>query len=242
MTVELVVQGDDFGMCHAVNMGVVRAFTEGIVTQASVMAACPWFDEAAYLAALHGIPTGLHQTLTCEWDYLRWGPITGSPALVDGTFPRTVVDAQALVGTVNPTAELLAQAARARTAGLSLRYLDVHMGMVAPDAYSAVSSQLSVPFLYPGLETSLEFASIAMLSQRPDKRAWLLSRLERLEPGRHLLVTHPAVPGVEIAAITKSDSEPAPWAEEYRASDLEVLTDPSVRERIADLGIELVAL
>ena len=51
--IELVVQGDDFGMCHAVNTGVAEAFTNGILSQASTMVACPWFDEAAALAAAH---------------------------------------------------------------------------------------------------------------------------------------------------------------------------------------------
>ena len=79
--IELVVQGDDFGMCHAVNTGVAEAFTNGILSQASTMVACPWFDEAAALAAEHDIPLGVHLTLTCEWDYLRWPPLTGGPSL-----------------------------------------------------------------------------------------------------------------------------------------------------------------
>jgi predicted glycoside hydrolase/deacetylase ChbG (UPF0249 family) len=69
--VRLIVQGDDFGMCHAVNVGTMQAFQEGILTQASTMAACPWFTEAAALARESGIPLGVHQTLTCEWDFLR---------------------------------------------------------------------------------------------------------------------------------------------------------------------------
>lgn len=37
-SVRLVVQADDLGMCRAVNEGITLAATEGIVTQASVMA------------------------------------------------------------------------------------------------------------------------------------------------------------------------------------------------------------
>ena len=54
-TIDLVVQSDDFGMCHAVNVGIVRAFTEGILTQVSTMVPCPWFDEAAELARHHAV-------------------------------------------------------------------------------------------------------------------------------------------------------------------------------------------
>ncbi len=86
--IRLVVRGDDFGMCHAVNEGIRRAFTEGIVTTASTMAPCPWFGEAVKITKEIGIPLGAHQTLTCEWDYFRWRPLTGGPSLVgaDGTF------------------------------------------------------------------------------------------------------------------------------------------------------------
>src|SRR5205085_11919649 len=95
MSVKLVVQGDDFGMCHAVNEGTVEAFRNGVLTQASTMVPCPWFTEAADLAKQHGLPLGIHQTLTCERDYLRWRPLTDGPSLVrdDGTTRRpTVVD------------------------------------------------------------------------------------------------------------------------------------------------------
>ena len=45
--IRLVVQGDDLGMCRSVNEGMVTAATEGILTQASVMAPTPWFAEGA---------------------------------------------------------------------------------------------------------------------------------------------------------------------------------------------------
>jgi hypothetical protein len=44
--IKLVVRVDDFGMCHAVNEGIRRAFSDGIATVASAMAPCPWFTEA----------------------------------------------------------------------------------------------------------------------------------------------------------------------------------------------------
>jgi hypothetical protein len=42
----LIVQADDFGMWHAVNLGIVETFQSGIVTQMSAMAPCPWISEA----------------------------------------------------------------------------------------------------------------------------------------------------------------------------------------------------
>jgi hypothetical protein len=244
--IRLVVQGDDFGMCHAVNEGVSRAFRDGIVTQASLMTACPWFHEAADLARTFAIPVGLHQTLTCEWDFLRWGPLTAAPSLrsPDGTFYRTIADVQAKHTNGDAVAELVAQAARARDAGLQLRYADVHMGSVAPAAYQRVATDLAIPFLYPGLDASMEFTSIAMLSARRavDKKGWFLHHLGRLTPGLHLVVTHPGVGGSELAALTSPTSGPAPWAEAYRVSDLAVLLDPEVRAAIEKRGIVLTSV
>jgi chitin disaccharide deacetylase len=246
--VQLIVQGDDFGMCHAVNTGTVRAFTEGVLTQASTMVACPWFPEAADLALEHGIPVGIHSTLTCEWDGLRWTPLTAGPSLRgdDGlTFHRTVAGAMG-ADPAEATAELEAQTARFLAAGLSLTYYDVHMGMSQVPAYEAVTAGRGVPFLYPGVGASLSFASIKMLSERPAeaKKDWVLGYLERLagRPGVHLLVSHCADDEPELAAMVRPDSPVHPWARDYRVSDLAVLTDPDVRAAVDAHGIELVTV
>jgi hypothetical protein len=232
-------------MCHAVNEGTVRAFTDGILTQASTMVPCPWFTEAADLAGAHGLPLGIHQTLTCEWDYLRWRPLTAGPSLVgdDGaTMRRTVADAHANIAHDDAVAELTAQAERFLAHGLSIGYFDVHMGLIAGPAYEAVSKAYGRPFLYPTLSTSLSFASIKGLSERDadTKKDWIIGWFERLQPGIHLLVCHCATPGDEMSSITKPDSIPYRWAEEYRKSDLETLTDPDVRDAAEKFGIDLV--
>ena len=79
----LILQADDFGMCDAVNDGIVAAFRAGTLTQASVMVPCPRFEGAAALAREHAIPVGVHGTLTCEWDFLRWGPLTNGASLTE---------------------------------------------------------------------------------------------------------------------------------------------------------------
>jgi chitin disaccharide deacetylase len=241
--IKLIVRADDFGMCHAVNEGILRAFTEGIVTQASVMVPCPWFTEAAAMTRAHAIPVGVHQTLTCEWDFLRWRPLTAGLSLTgpDGTFLRSVIEARDAIAHEEAVAELLAQVARFTAADLTLDYLDIHMGAVAPKAYAEVADQLDTLFLYSALARERGLTSIEGLSEREssDKKDWLLSYLSELEPGTHMLVVHPGVGGPELAGITGPGSVPYRWAEEYRIADLDVLTDPEVAALISERGIEL---
>ena len=243
--VRLIVQGDDFGMCHAVNAGTMQAFRDGILTQASTMAACPWFTGAAALAREWGIPLGVHQTLTCEWDFMRWRPLTDGASLVgpDGTFLRTVEEAKASVTHGDAVRELSAQVAKFAAEGLTIDYLDVHMGQSAPAAYAEVSSAIGKPFIY-GPEESQRFASIETLSDRDaaDKKPWVLDYLDNLTPGVHLLVTHCATAEPELAALHAPGSDTYRWAEEYRLSDQAIVTDPEIRKAIEDRGIELATV
>jgi len=243
--IRLIVQGDDFGMCHAVNVGTMRAFQQGILTQASTMAACPWFTEAAAIARESGIPLGVHQTLTCEWDFLRWRPLTDGPSLVgdDGTFFRTVAEAQASVTHADAVRELSAQVAKFAAEGLPIHYLDVHMGQSAPEAYDEVADAVGKPFIYGPVE-SRRFASIETLSDRDaaTKKAWMLDHIAGLTPGVHLLVTHCAVAEPELGALTAPGTETYRWAEEYRLSDQDIVTDPEIRKAIDGRGIALVSM
>lgn len=243
--VQLVVRGDDFGMCHAVNEGIQRAFTEGIVTTASAMAPCPWFGEAMKITKANKIPVGAHQTLTCEWDYFRWRPLTDGRSLtgIDGTFHPSVELAAQHLTRDDATTELLAQVDRFGSAGVRLDYLDHHMGSAVPAAYAEVSEVTGTPFLYSA-EVRGQLASINELSAREaaGKKAWMLGYLRELGPGVHLLVCHPGVASSELESLTGPKSVPYRWAAEYRISDLEVLIDPEVRELIDDLGIVLCSL
>jgi hypothetical protein len=242
----LVVQADDFGMCHAVNQGIAQSFESGIVTQASAMAPCPWISEAAALAKQLEIPIGVHGTLTCEWDHLRWRPLTPGASLSepDGTMHRTLEGAIEKIDAEEAGNELASQAESLRTLGMIPSYLDCHMGPSTREGFEEASRRSDLPFLYPLIDGCLKFDSIAMMSPIPaeDKKAWLIGRLEGLEEGVHLIVTHPAVESPELRGIARPEAENFCWAEENRVSDLAVLLDPEVASRIEVLGIELVAV
>jgi predicted glycoside hydrolase/deacetylase ChbG (UPF0249 family) len=242
--IKLVVQGDDLGMCRSVNEGIVLAATDGILTQASVMAPTPWFAEGAAMVQRVGLPVGLHVTLTCEWDYLRWSPLSPAPSLraSDGTFHRTV-DAAATADPADAVAEAHAQADRATAVGLDITYIDPHMGVSVRAAYEAMCARFGVKFIYRGIEPHHEWASLIVLSLAPfeDRGAWLAERLDSIGPGTHFVLSHPAVESAELRAITDPANENAVWAEPIRIEDLAALCDRSVRKVIERRDIALVA-
>ncbi len=242
-----MVQADDLGMCRAVNEGVEVATTDGILTQVSVMAPTPWFAEGAAVARRLGLATGLHCTFTCEWDFLRWAPLSAGPTLRldDGTQPRRVEDAAAQIDPAEGLAELQMQARRAQACGLELAYVDPHMGLSVTSAYPAICDELGLRFIYKGVEPFhrfdsmhvLSLSSVDDLSQRTGR---FVDWLDQLDDGRHFVLSHPAVASPELRAICEPDAPNVDWAERFRAADLEALTSPEVRAVIERRGIELV--
>jgi chitin disaccharide deacetylase len=95
----LFVNADDFGMCHAVNVAIIRSLEEGIVGSCSVMVPCPWALHAlTWLQQAPDVPFGVHLTSVSEQPAYRWGPITCRtevPSLVDETgyfYPESRID------------------------------------------------------------------------------------------------------------------------------------------------------
>jgi predicted glycoside hydrolase/deacetylase ChbG (UPF0249 family) len=83
----LIVNADDFGMCHAVNEAVIRAFQKGLLRSTTLMVPCPWALHAMHFLTDHPeIPFGVHLTAISEWTDYRWGPVTSKekvPSLID---------------------------------------------------------------------------------------------------------------------------------------------------------------
>lgn len=243
--VRLIVQADDCGMCRAVNEGIALAKTDGILTQTSVMAPTPWFAEGALMAKRLGIATGLHVTFTCDWEYFRWGPLTPAPSLRDaqGLFKNTVK--AAADGTAEDgIAEAHAQVDRAHALGLTLEYVDPHMGLSIVPAYEAACARLGVKFMYPGVNPHHRFDSVTVLSvqSRKDRAAWFAEFLDQLGPGTHMVQSHPAIASDELRAVTPEDADNYFWVESTRVPDLEALCAPEVRKVVESRGIELISV
>jgi hypothetical protein len=73
----LIINADDFGMCHAVNEAVFRAFENDLLRSTTLMVPCPWALHAMHFLADHPeIPFGVHLTAISDWVDYRWGPVT----------------------------------------------------------------------------------------------------------------------------------------------------------------------
>jgi predicted glycoside hydrolase/deacetylase ChbG (UPF0249 family) len=130
----LIVNADDFGMCHAVNRAVIQALTNGVVQSTTLMVPCPWALHAIHFLQSHPhIHFGVHLTVISEWKDYRWGPVLPReqvPTLLDtdGYFFNFAQMPFFLehVNLQELALEFRAQIERVLSAGLKPTHLDWH--------------------------------------------------------------------------------------------------------------------
>lgn len=134
-TKKLIINADDFGMCHSYNLAVFDLFRENRISTATLMPVTPGREEAAAWCAENRTQNvGLHTTLTSEWGSLRWSSLTGLPSLEDenGYLHRTV---SAFLQKAQPAQiglELEAQMEWVENMGIRPSHVDNHMGTLYP--------------------------------------------------------------------------------------------------------------
>jgi len=141
----LVVHGDDFGLSAAVNRGIWRAWRDGILTAASLVANGSALDEACALAAGSGLVLGLHLNLTCGRPLL---PAERLPSLTDGQgnlpgkwdFWRRALCGR--LSAVELTDEINAQFDRLDGLGVRVDHLDSHHHVHLLPAVAAAAAPL----------------------------------------------------------------------------------------------------
>ncbi len=253
MTKRLLVTADDFGMCRAVNEGIVRAITRGIVRSTNFLVPCPWFGDALALAREHGLRVGVHLCLTCEWDRLRWGPLTRAESLTapDGNFHQSYAELETTARDEDIRREAVAQIERVKALGYEPTHLDSHMlGSFASGTFAArikdihreLAAQYGLPYTYDTAAGRLvHFTAEYECSPHGVEETW--RALEGfLDDGTYHLIGHAAVPSPELDALCSPAHPARAWAAPYRLKDLELFTDPRTSERLRDLGFELIGV
>jgi predicted glycoside hydrolase/deacetylase ChbG (UPF0249 family) len=263
----LVIHADDLGMSHSVDRATFEALDKGWITSASILVPCPWFPEVARWAKEHpNADLGIHLALTSEWTDLRWGPVSGVgrvPSLVDahGYFPLDTPDVVQNAKTSDAEYELRSQIDRARSAGIPVTHLDMHMaGMVASaelfGVYRKLRDDYKVPILLEAAGTHGPPAGISALAiaeeitvQRvitmepgvaPTDKAWLdwyKKQLAPLSPGVYQLVVHLAYDDEEMRGATWDHPD---WGAAWRQRDLEMVKSAEFRQFLKEQGFVLV--
>lgn len=131
----LIINADDYGMCHASNEAVEHLFNEGTLSTTTLMTPCPWAEDAVARAKANPrMRVGLHLTLTSEWAGYRWGPraVASVPSLLDeaGYFPHKVKALLEKATAEDVAVELDAQLHYMTSRGLRPTHIDNHMGSV----------------------------------------------------------------------------------------------------------------
>src|SRR5260221_12514710 len=75
---EVLIRIDDIGMNHSVNMGLQELADTKMPLSASVLFACPWYQEAVDILGKNPqISVGVHLALNSERKNYRSGPLLG---------------------------------------------------------------------------------------------------------------------------------------------------------------------
>ena len=156
---QIVLHQDDVGMCHGANVAFSELSALGSITSGSVMVPCPWFREAAEMAAANkSLDLGVHLTLTAEKEFYRWRPLTSagkSSGLVDddGYLWRDVSSVRRNANVDAVALELRAQIDFALASGFDVTHLDAHMGATLAPEFCAIYIALGVEYRLPVLLT-----------------------------------------------------------------------------------------
>lgn len=249
--IKLIVNSDDFGMCHSVNVGVLKAFQEGILTQSTIMPPSPWFEEGIAMAKEHSMPIGVHLTTACDFDLYKYKPISGGRSLVrdDGSFYNTVAETREAGTSEEIEAELRAQIDLVIARGITPTHIDVHMDVIDEDMIVKLLREYGIhgrkPVPQKYTDCIYQFDSFgygedrfSSSMPREKKKGALEKWLKSLPDGFHFLCGHCAVESDEMIS-TSSDG--SPWAQEYRAGDLATFTDPDIIALVKELDIKLIS-
>jgi len=258
----LIINADDFGMCHDENEATIEGLRSGAFSSSTILVTCPWFEEAAEFArSTPSADLGVHLTLNAEWPRYKWGPVLGKsavPSLADrrGYLWATVDLVYEHDQLDEVERELRAQIDKALDAGIDVTHLDCHMGPLQMRAsYHEVYAKIARDFRLPirmvprwamerlGMKDVLEqierdgtFFPDNFIN--PGKRtpettpAFWIELLRRLPKGISEIYCHPALARDELRNCANDP--------EQRDADFRFFTSDTARRLLRDEGIELV--
>jgi len=265
--IRLIVNADDLGRGAATDRGIFRAWADGIVTSASLLANSLTFREAAEEARKLGMPVGVHLNLA-EGRALS-GEIRGLTQ--NGEFPgKMETRCRLRAGAVNGDdlrREIAAQIERLYDAGLRPGHFDSHQHTLlfpaVAEAAIAVAGQFGItatrlpqpqepaeadPAGSLGDELALYRRLAPKLSRRlrasgfrtPDG-LWGMPSLNRLDEVELVRILQRVPPGTWELMVHPGGCEPADsFATHHRVREVEALTAASIQALVRERQIRLI--
>jgi hypothetical protein len=253
----LIINADDFGMCHAVNEAVFRAFENDLLRSTTLMVPCPWALHAMHFLADHPeIPFGVHLTAISDWVDYRWGPVTPRekvPSLINqvGYFYNFehMPEFLAQVNFDELETEWRAQIEAVLSAGLQPSHLDWHSLRIGGrddifDLMLKLAREYGLALRVAGTSCIEKVQSQGLPTNdhdfldsygldRLDKSARYGRMLRELPAGLSEWAVHPALDSAELLAIE-------PDGNHIRQTDFDFLVSREAREIVEEEGIILL--
>lgn len=261
----VIIHADDLGVSHSENAASIAAMEKGSVSSASIMVPCPWFPEIAAYAQSHPAAClGLHITLTSEWKYYKWGPVTAKekvPGLVNknGFLYSSVDSVYQNASAAEVETEIRNQVLRAKHFGMDPTHLDAHMGTALQKldylkAYLKVGHEFKIPVFIPRiLEVPLKVNFDTIVSDKDVLVDHILSAspqdfkngfvnfytngLKNLKPGLTYLIIHTAYDDAEMRAVTIDHPD---WGAAWRQEDFNFFSSAECKKILKDNHIYVI--
>ena len=247
---EVLLRFDDIGMNHAVNTAIEDVCKTGIPVNASVMFACPWYQEAVEILKKYPkAAVGIHLTLTSEWRYYRWGPITGPsavPSLVDSLgyfFKNEDEFLRSTFTLADVEKELTAQIERALQSGLTISFMDPHMGvaLLTPELRELMQQlarkyNLGISTLGSNTYYNESYTDMWAIPVEKKKEEFL-KHLNNLKPDQpNLLILHVAHRDPEMEVLEMQTSlerqNGVPMAGQHRQAELDMVLSAEFQQKV----------
>jgi predicted glycoside hydrolase/deacetylase ChbG (UPF0249 family) len=238
MSIYCIINADDFGYSKGVNLGILEAFQNGVVTSATMMVNMPGTEHAVQIAKEYPeLGVGIHLVLTCG------KPIRSDvPSLINGKGEfRRRDELFEYADVVDIERELTAQLETFFSFDLIPTHIDSHHHVHAHERIFPIVKKLAKQYdlpirRVPSLrEKDIKTPDVFIHQFYGDRltKQYFLSLFEQIEDGQTVeIMCHPAF--IDLPLINGSS---------YclqRANELEILTDRDVREALLKRNVELI--
>lgn len=259
ISVQLIVNADDFGLSKGVNHGIMEAHHEGIVSSATIMVNMPGFEDAVESAKkTPSLGVGFHFNLSYG---MPLSPPHEVPSLVDehGNFHKMKMSNPRKWREEDVKKELHRQWTRVKETGISITHLDSHhyiqrISTVYP-AYSQLAHEEGLPmrhtFQFPENYNYDDYEPISSTKNalpldhpattdafvgdiyfRDQRFEQLRQHIHTLPPGITEINCHPGYVDDELEELSV-------WTS-YREIELATLTHTDITKFLKQEKIELV--